>query len=941
MNRIILILIALLSLSVGMAQDMSQLMQPLPLDPETRHGTLPNGLTYYIRHNERPQGQANFYIAQKVGSVLEEDDQRGLAHFLEHICFNGTKNFPGNEVIRYLESIGVKFGAQLNAYTSVDETVYNINNVPTQREETIDSVLLILHDWSHDLTLDPEEIDKERGVIHEEWRLRSSALMRIFERQLPRLMSNSRPGNRLPIGLMEVVDSFKPEALRAYYEKWYRPDLQAIIVVGDLDVDRTEQSIKDLFGPIPMPENPAERVYYDVPDNEEAIVVSDSDKEQTLPIVMIAYKHEDLMPGEQKNSYAYMLASYVRDMALNMLNERLDELSLDPDVPFIKAEIDDDDFALSKVTKALQTEIMPKEGRMYEAITEVMGEVYRAAEHGFIQTEYERARSEFLSKMEALYDNRLTTETSSYISECVQHFLDHEPMPGIEAEHAFYNAVAPSIPLEAVNAMFAEMVSRTDHNLVLLCINPLKEGYEQPSEEALLEAVHKAQAMDTEAYEDNVRLEPLIPSLPPKGEITEEAEGMYGTTILRLSNGARVIYKQTDFKDNEIVMNAFSPGGSSRYGVEDKYTLRLSSALTGVSGLGEFTSTELQKALAGKQVGVTSSIGSREEHLSGSAVPKDLRTLFELVYLHFQPLKQDDKAASSVMEQTALALRNQAADPMKAFTDTLQTLLYGDDPHLVLLREEDLDKVSYPRALEIYEDRFADASDFTFCFAGSFSVDSLRLLSEQYLATLPSLERDDTPADNGFNLRDGVLENVFPKRQEQPKCILASLMHCPIEDTPESELVADALGQVLTMRLLEVVREDMGAAYSIGAAGGVSERSDGSSQVTLQLIAPIKPETLDTCRAVIASELQSLADNGTEQKYLSKVKEYLLKTYRENQRDNSAWLQYIEGYYLKGIDRETGFESLLERLSSADVQALAQQLLSSGNQATVVMLPEE
>ncbi|MCD8285592.1 MAG: insulinase family protein, partial [Prevotellaceae bacterium] len=280
MNRIILILIALLSLSVGRAQDMSQLMQPLPLDPETRHGTLPNGLTYYIRHNERPQGQANFYIAQKVGSVLEEDDQRGLAHFLEHICFNGTKNFPGNEVIRYLESIGVKFGAQLNAYTSVDETVYNINNVPTEREETVDSVLLILHDWSHDLTLDPEEIDKERGVIHEEWRLRSSALMRIFERQLPRLMSNSRPGNRLPIGLMEVVDSFKPEALRAYYEKWYRPDLQAIIVVGDLDVDRTEQSIKDLFGPIPMPEDPAERVYYDVPDNEEAIVVSDSDKEQ-------------------------------------------------------------------------------------------------------------------------------------------------------------------------------------------------------------------------------------------------------------------------------------------------------------------------------------------------------------------------------------------------------------------------------------------------------------------------------------------------------------------------------------------------------------------------------------------------------------------------------------------------------------------------------------
>ncbi|MCD8266331.1 MAG: insulinase family protein, partial [Prevotellaceae bacterium] len=608
---------------------------------------------------------------------------------------------------------------------------------------------------------------------------------------------------------------------------------------------------------------------------------------------------------------------------------------------FIRADIDDDDFLLSKVTKALQTEIMPKEGRMYEAITQVMGEVYRAAEHGFTPSEYERARSEFLSKLEALYDNRMTTETSSYISECLRHFLDHEPMPGIEAEHTFYNSVAPLIPVEAVNAMFREMVSRTDHNLVLLCVNPLKEGYEQPSEETLLEAVHRAQASTLEAYEDNARDEPLIPSLPTKGEITEEEEGMYGTTILRLSNGARVIYKQTDFKAGEIVMNAFSPGGSSRYDVEDKYTLRLSSALTGVSGLGGFTSTELQKALAGKQVGVTSSIGSREEHLSGSAVPKDLRTLFELVYLHFQPLKQDDKAASSVMEQTALALRNQAADPMKAFSDSLQTLLYGDDPHLVLLREEDLDKVSYPRALEIYADRFADASDFTFCFCGSFDADSLRLLSEQYLATLPSIGRDDTPVDNGFNMRDGALENVFRQRQEQPKCILASLLHCPVSDSPESELTADALGQVLTMRLLEVVREDMGAAYSIGAGGGVSERSDGSFQATLQVVAPIKPETLDTCRAVIASELQSLAAGGVEPKYLSKVKEYLLKSYREAQRDNSAWLQYIEGYYLKGIDRETGFESLLERLSSADVQALARQLLSSGNSATVVMLPED
>ncbi len=748
-KHIALLLAALLCGTLATAQDLEQMMQPLPLDAETRHGTLPNGLTYYIRHNERPRGQANFYLAQKVGSVLEEDDQRGLAHFLEHICFNGTTHFPGNDVIRYLESIGVKFGAQLNAYTSVDETVYNINNVPTAREATIDSCLLILHDWSHDLTLDPVEIDKERGVVHEEWRLGNSAIMRIYERQLPKLMSDSRPGNRLPIGTMEVVDNFPPEALRAYYERWYRPDQQAVIVVGDLDVERTEAKIRELFSPIEMPADPAERVYYGVPDNAEPIVVTDHDREQTLPIVLVFNKHADLVDTPQeRNTLAYIIACYVRDMALDMLNERLEEMSLDPTVPYINAAVSDGDFILSKVTKALETFIAPKEGRLDEALTKVMQEVYRAAEHGFTATEYDRVRSDFLSEVEALYNNRLTTDTHSYIRECVENFLDNEPMPGIEAEYTLYNAIAPSIPVEAVNAVFAELVSRSDTNLVILSINPEKEDYTQPTEEELLVAVHKAQQTPLEAYEDKAKDEPLIPHLPEPGRIVAEEEGMYGSTVLTLSNGARVIYKQTDFKDNEIIMNAFSPGGSGRYGVEDKYTLAMESALVGASGLGDFTSTELQKALAGVQASVNPSIDARWEHLSGATVPKDLRTMFELTYLSFQPLHRDDKAAASVMEQMALVLRNQSLNPDKALRDSIQTTLYGDNPRLVLLREEDLDKVSYDRALEIYADRYADASDFTFAFVGNFDTDSLRAYTEQYIATLPTVERDDTPVDN-------------------------------------------------------------------------------------------------------------------------------------------------------------------------------------------------
>ena len=939
MKKLVFLFVTLLVSTLGFAQ-MEQMMQPLPLDPAVRYGKLPNGLTYYVRHNEHPRGQANFYIAQKVGSVLEEDDQRGLAHFLEHMCFNGTKNFPENQVIRYLETIGVKFGAQLNAYTSVDQTVYNINNVPTAREATIDSVLLILHDWSHDLTLDPKEIDKERGVIHEEWRLRSSATMRIFERQLPKLMSNSRPGNRLPIGTMEVVDNFKPEVLRAYYEKWYRPDQQAIIVVGDLDVDRTEQQIKDMFSPIEMPANAAEREYYGVPDNEEPIVVSDHDKEQTMPIVMICNKHEDLMPRENKNTMPYLFVAYARNMMTAMLNLRLEELSLDPDVPFLQAGVADDDFLLSKVTKGFQTTIIPKEGRLEEAVTKVMAEVYRAARFGFTGTEYNRARTEFLSQLEAQYNNRETAETSGYIDECVNNFLDNIPMPGIEMKYNIFNSVAPQIPVDVVNQLLAQLVSVSDTNLVILNMNPEKEGYVQPTEEQLLAAVHSAQKMDLAPYVDNVKNEPLIPVLPKKGKIKKEEAGKFGSTILTLSNGVKVILKKTDFKDNEIVMHAYSDGGTGRYGVEDKYTLAMQSSLIDASGLGEFTSTELQKALAGVQASVSTGFSNRSEYLSGNAVPKDLRSMFELIYLHFKDLKRDEKAVASVMAQTAQALRNQSLNPMKAFSDSLQTALYGNNPRLVLLKEEDLAKVSYDRALEIYKDRFADASDFTFVFVGNFDNDSIRAYSAQYLATLPVVKRNDAPVDNHYDIQSGLHFTKFAKKQEQPKCQLVMISNASVENTLKNQIVSDMLGEVLNMRLLETIREEMGAAYSVGSSAGVSMKSDGTYRVTLQIYAPVKPEMLDSSLLVIKQELQNVSVNGADEKYTSKVKEYMQKTYKEKERENSTWAGYFESYYRQGVDEYTDFEKVLQAVTSDDLSQMAKHILSSGNEITVIMTPE-
>ena len=939
--RVLFSVLALLLTTTASAQGMEQMLQPLPYDAQTRYGKLDNGLTYYIRHNEYPKGQANFYIAQKVGSVQEEDDQRGLAHFLEHMCFNGTENFPENSLIRYLETLGVKFGAQLNAYTSIEETVYNINNVPTGREATIDSVLLILHDWSHNLTLDPKEIDKERGVIHEEWRLRTSAMQRILTRQLPKLMSNSRPGNRMPIGLMEIVDNFKPEVLRAYYEKWYRPDLQAIIVVGDLDVDRTEQSIKQMFSPIPMPENAAKREYYTVPQNDEAIVVSDHDKEQTMPIVLICNKHDDPLPREQRNSLAYMMTTVVKHMTMTMLNKRLDEKSLDPDCPYIEAGVEDGDFLLAK-TPAFQTTIVPKEGRLEEAIRTVMAEVYRAAEHGFTQGEFDRCRNEFLSQVEAQYNNREKTETGVYIHDYVRNFLDNVPIPGIEFENMLYHQTLPQLPVQMTNELIKSLVSVSDKNLVVLSVNPEKEGYVQPTEQQLLDAIHSAQQMKLEAYVDNVKNEPLIAKLPKPGKIKKEVSGPFDTQILTLSNGARVILKKTDYQDNQVLMRAYSEGGTGRYGVDDKYNLNLSGVLIGASGLGNFTDTELDKALAGIQASVSAQLGGRSEFLSGSAVPKDLRTMFELTYLHFAPLKRDDKAAQSALNQMKEMLRNQAANPMRAFSDSLQTTLYGaDNPRLVLMKEENVDKVSYDRVLEIYRDRFQGANDFTFVFVGNFDNDSIRQYICQYLASLPKVKRNDKAVDNHYNIREGQYTTRFQRKMQEPQTAMILYLQSPIKNTLKNQVVADVLGQVLTMRLIEIVREEMGAAYSVNASCGISKISDGSCRTNIQIYAPVKPEMCDSALLVINQELQKIARDGAEDKYISKVKEYLLKTYTENERKNGTWLSYIEEQDRDQLDTYTNYQPTVQAVTSDDIAALAKQILEAKNCITVIMLPEE
>ena len=922
------------------AQDMSQLMQPLPVDQKVRVGKLDNGLTYYIRHNEEPKNQAFFYIAQKVGSIQEEESQRGLAHFLEHMCFNGTTHFPDSSLIEYLESIGVKFGAQLNAYTSVEETVYNIDNVPA-REGAIDSCLLILHDWANDLTLDGKEIDKERGVIHQEWRMRNTGFTRILVKHLEELMSNGRHGRRYPIGLMEVVDNFPHDTLRTYYQKWYRPDLQGIIVVGDVDVDQIESKVKNLFGPITVQQPVAKREFYAVPDNTEAVIVSDSDPEVTQQVIMISMKHEAI-PDSVRNTLPIYLTENIIGTAAGVVNQRLNELSLKADCPFQGASVDDGSFLLSsKVTGAFNIEIVPKEGRVEEAVKAVMEEVYRVAQFGFTKGEIDRAVLNRLSGMEQLFNNRDKQRSIIYAREYYRSFLNNEPIPGIEYEYNIMKQILPQIPAEAFTQAIQQYISRTDTNLVVLSLNPEKEGLAIPTKEQLLGAIHAAQQSELTAWVDNVKTGPLITNLPKPGKVKKETAGPCDSKVLTLSNGVKVIMKQTDFKDDEIRMMAWSDGGNGRYSNAERINLEAFDGVMGHSKIGGFTSTELSKALAGKNVSSSANVSLRDENFSGFSSKKDIQTLFELIYMTFQPREKDEDAVGSWLASLRENLRNKALDPMSSLQDSIQATVYGHNPRITPLTEAEVDKINYDRILEMWADRFADASDFTFLFLGNIDEAQIRELSTKYLATLPKVKRKDNPVDPGLNIIKGDIINRYQKKMETPQSFIVSVWSGDTEMTVRNTALMTILGNCISEIYLKKIREELGAAYSTSAQGMLTRGSDDRPRYLLQAAFPLKPEMTDTCLQIVQDVFEDVAENGVSEESLTKAKEYLLKTFKQNQRENGFWMNRIASISRRNYDPAENYEEIVSTITTANIRQMATTILADGNRIRVIMEPEK
>lgn len=901
----------------------AQQMAPLPIDPKVKYGKLENGLTYYIRHNSFPKNRAEFYIAQNVGSILENDTQRGLAHFLEHMAFNGSKNFPGKSMLNYLESNGVKFGTDVNAYTSFDETVYNISNVPVNRDGIVDSCLLILHDWANAIALEDKEIDEERGVIREEWRTRTNANMRILEKLIPQVFAGSQYANRMPIGTMDIVMNFPYQTLKDYYHKWYRPDLQGIIIVGDIDVEKTEKKLQEIFNTIPKPENAAERIYYTVPDNKEPIVAIAKDKEATSSQVTVYYKHKP-MPKELKATIAGILNIYLKSVTSMMLNDRLKEISEKPEAPFMSAYSYDGNFIVSKTMDAFTTMAISKEGETENALKALLQETERVNQFGFTESEYERAKANLLSMIENMYKEREKQKNSSYVEEYVTHFTDGGSICGIETDYALLNKVAASTDIEQVNKYIQDLIG--EENIVVTITGPEKEGVSYPSETEILTLLKAVKDEKLQPYVDKISDEPLIAQEPEAGSIVKTSiDKKFGTTIWTLSNGAKVVIKPTTFKDDEILLSGISKGGSLLYGDKDISNLKVFNNIIDLGGLGNFNNIDLKKVLAGKNVSLSIGLDSRSEIVSGSSTPKDLATLMQLLYLSFTDQHKDDDAVNAWKSKIKDMLKNVSANPRSAFQDSLNVALYKTNPRKMNLKVEEIDEIDYERILQIWKERFGDASDFTFTFVGNIDENKLKPLVEKYIASLPSTYSKEKPGIDKIGIRMDDYSNHFEKPMQTVTSTVYAAYVGKCKYSLENSIKLNMFDQIMDIVYTATIREEEGGTYGVGTQSVLSKETD-----TWMFLFGFdtNPEMQEKLEKRAIAELKTVVKEGPSEEDFNKVKEYMLKSHAENLHENKYWLGIIDTYNRYGIDNMSNFETIVQKQTPESIRKLLKKLFA-------------
>ncbi|KGF49199.1 M16 family metallopeptidase [Prevotella melaninogenica] len=907
-------------------------------DNTIRKGILPNGMTYYIRHNAQTKGVADFYIAQKVGSILEEKRQRGLAHFLEHMAFNGTKHFPGNTlqpgIVAWCESVGIKFGANLNAYTSVDQTVYNISAAPVTREGVIDSCLLILNDWSHELLLTDKEIDKERGVIEEEWRTRRSgmAMQRLSEQAMPVIYAGTKYSDCMPIGNIDIVRTFPYNDLRDYYRKWYRPDLQAIIVVGDINEDKIEEKIKKLFAKIPLPQNPAHRIYYPIGNNEKIILYTATDKEQPT-VNFTLYMKRDVTPKQERNTIQNYADDYKTNILRMAINDRLEEMSRTKNAPFISASVRSGNFFLASTKDAFELSGVLKEGKVIEAIQLLVGEVERARANGITIDELKRGKAEMLSYAENDYNDRSNRRNGEFVEQCVQNFLEETPIIEPEKELEMVRKLDKTVTIDDVNALAKTII--TNQNQVVTMFGPDKNTFKMPTNSSIENAILKAQKQHYTPYKtQNTLTERLITKLPKPGSIRSERTYKYGYTEFTLSNGLKVYVRPTNFEPDEVNLKLFSLGGKNIYSDSEMPNLTYLMAGATIGGVGQYNDLTLEKMLAGKTATVTPFIDNDTRGMSGTSNVKDTKTLLELVYLYFTQPRKDPQAFKNLMEQQQEFLTNAHVNPMLAYNDTLHKVAYATN-RMASMNKEQLKRVNYNRIMHIYKELFANAANFKLILTGNININKLRPLLCQYIATLPSNNTKETIGTYEPKLVDGKKTYIFHKKQTTPTAITTIVIKGKMEYNNRNELLMDAIGQLLRIVYTEKVREDKGGTYSVQASGDLQHHPN--DEALLRIAFQTDPQKYNDLIPIVYKELEKMAIEGPSQQDLDKVKAYELKVYNQVLRMNNYWEYVLYTDLYNGIDVDTDFRYIVENMTCGDIRTTLRNLLDQNNCIEVTM----
>ena len=916
----------------------SQAANQLPIDRNVRKGKLPNGLTYYIRHNTQTPNVADFYIAQRVGSILEEKQQRGLAHFLEHMAFNGTLNFPGDSikpgVVKWCESVGIKFGQNLNAYTSVDETVYNISSAPVTNRNIVDSCLLILHDWSHSLLLKDSEIDKERGVVHEEWRTRRAgmAVQRLMEDAVPVIYKGTKYEDCLPIGNMDIVDNFKYKDLRDYYAKWYRPDLQAIIVVGDVNVDSIENKIKTIFGAIPAPVNPTERIYYPVNNNDSIIVFTAKDKEQPTVNFSI-YMKRDATPRNERNSEANYEDGYKSQLIMKMLNDRLKEIVKQSNPPFLSSSARDGSFFLSNTKDAFSSSMMCKQDKIKEGIAALVAELQRARNFGFIQSELDRAKSETLRFAQNAYNSRDKKRNGHYVKMCLRNFLDEEPMMSAEDQLNEVTKLNSEIKLKDINSTVDKII--TNNNEVVTIYGPDKNGFTMPSHSDIVSCIRKAQSKKYIPYIDKSVSSSLITAKIKAGKIVSEKDWKHGYKLFTLSNGMKVYVRPTDFEADRINLYAFSLGGKSLYPVSDMPNLNYIASSIAESGIGDFDATSLDKMLDGKTVKISPYIGEETEGLKGYSNIKDMKELFQLAHLYFTSPRKDKNAFASLMNRQSEFLTNRDANPSVSYNDSIISILYGNNPRMAPIKKESLPLVNYDRIMQIYKERFADASDFSVILTGNIDMKTIRPLICNYLASLKGYNSNEQIKDNHVYIRDANETHIFQKEQATPSSLTSVFIKAKTEYNADNSLLIDVMSQILRMMYTDKVREEKGGTYGVSVNGELERYP--YAEALMKISFRTDPEKYQTLIPIIYEQLNILAKDGPSEENLNKVKEYEYKTYGQVKITNDYWNYIAYNELFNKVDFDNNYLQRVKSLTINDIRNFAKKMLQPNNRIEITM----